>query len=202
MLKKRREQRTHVLVAMREVLAPMWCRKRIFNTMRTKAKGRLSPSTKLFGLPTLKRRRTRENAFCAVVPIIGLETARIAKISSKGRKSANIIIGYTEKGILEYGNHATVLSVCYLSYWWIDTRANIYVCADISLFSSYQVTGTGSVLMGKCLNVAVRGVSSIDLKFTSGKTVRLKNVQHVLSINKNIVSGSLLCKDGFKLVFE
>jgi hypothetical protein len=27
-------------------------------------------------------------------------------------------------------------------------------------------------------------------------------VQHVPSINKNLVSGSLLCKDGFKLVFK
>jgi hypothetical protein len=42
----------------------------------------------------------------------------------------------------------------------------------------------------------------IDLKFISGKTVRLRNVQHVPSINKNLVSRSLLCKDGFKLVFE
>jgi hypothetical protein len=56
--------------------------------------------------------------------------------------------------------------------------------------------------MGNGSNAAVRGVCSVNLKFTSGKTVRLKNVQHVPSINKNLVSGSLLCKDGFKLVFE
>jgi hypothetical protein len=45
------------------------------------------------------------------------------------------------------------------------------VCVDISLFSSYQVIGTGSVLMGNGSNAAVRGVGSVDLKFTSGKTV-------------------------------
>jgi hypothetical protein len=56
--------------------------------------------------------------------------------------------------------------------------------------------------MGNGLNTAVHGVGMIDLKFISGKTVRLRNVQHVPSINKNLVSGSLLCKDGFKLVFE
>ena len=33
-------------------------------------------------------------------------------------------------------------------------------------------------------------------------TVRLKNVHHVPPINKNLVSGSHLCRDGFKLVFE
>ena len=42
----------------------------------------------------------------------------------------------------------------------------------------------------------------IDLKFTSRKIVQLKNVQHVPTINKNLVSVSLLCKDGFKVVLE
>jgi hypothetical protein len=32
--------------------------------------------------------------------------------------------------------------------------------------------------------------------------VLLKNVQHVPSIKNNLVSGSLLCRDGYKLVFE
>jgi hypothetical protein len=49
--------------------------------------------------------------------------------------------------------------------------------------------------------VRVLGVGSVDLKLTSGKIVRLKNVHHVPTI-KNLVSGSLLCRDGFKLVFE
>ena len=56
--------------------------------------------------------------------------------------------------------------------------------------------------MGNGSNAAIRGVGTVDLKFTSGKIMRLRNVQHVPSINKNLVSGSLLCKDGFKLVFE
>ena len=32
--------------------------------------------------------------------------------------------------------------------------------------------------------------------------MQLKNVQHVPTINKNLVSGSLLYKDGFKVVLE
>ena len=58
------------------------------------------------------------------------------------------------------------------------------------------------MLMGNGSRASVRGVGTVDLKFTSGKTIQLKNVQHVPSINKNLVSGSLLCQDGFKLVFE
>jgi hypothetical protein len=34
------------------------------------------------------------------------------------------------------------------------------------------------------------------------KRVQLKNMQHAPSINKNAVSGSLLCRDGFKVVLE
>lgn len=55
---------------------------------------------------------------------------------------------------------------------------------------------------GKRPHASTHGVGTVNLKFTSGKNVRLKNVQHVPTINKNIVSGTLLCRDGNKLVFE
>jgi hypothetical protein len=50
--------------------------------------------------------------------------------------------------------------------------------------------------------VAICGDGTIDLKFTLGKTVQLKNAHHVPSIKKNLISGYLLCRDGYKLVFE
>ena len=65
----------------------------------------------------------------------------------------------------------TVLSVCHSPDWWVDTGANIHMCADISLFSSYQVEWTFSLLMGNRARAAVRGVGTVDLKLTSGKTV-------------------------------
>jgi len=76
------------------------------------------------------------------------------------------------------------------------------MCADIFLFSSYQVGRTSSLLMANGARASVHGVGMVDLKLTSGKTVQLKNVQHVPSIKKNLISGSLLCRDGYKLVFE
>jgi hypothetical protein len=42
----------------------------------------------------------------------------------------------------------------------------------------------------------------VDLKLTLGKTVHLKNVHHGLTVNKNLISVSLLCHDGYMLVFE
>jgi hypothetical protein len=49
--------------------------------------------------------------------------------------------------------------------------------------------------MGNGSHVRVLGVGTVNLKFTSGKTVLLKNMQHVPSIKKNLVSGSQLCRD-------
>jgi hypothetical protein len=58
-------------------------------------------------------------------------------------------------------------------------------------------------MMGNGSHAAtIRGVGTVDLKLISGKIVQLKNVQHVPTIGKNLVSGSLLCRDGFKVVIE
>jgi hypothetical protein len=45
------------------------------------------------------------------------------------------------------------------------------VCADVSLFSSYQVGRTSSLLIENSARAAVRGVGTVDLKLTLGKTV-------------------------------
>ena len=98
--------------------------------------------------------------------------------------------------------YTTVFSVCHSPVWWIDTGANVHVCADISLFSSYLADDTGALLMGNGSHAHVLGVGTVILKFTSGKTVLMKNVRHVSSIKKNLVSGSQLCRDGYKIVLE
>jgi len=48
----------------------------------------------------------------------------------------------------------------------------------------------------------VEGKGKVILKMTSGKELTLNVVLHVPDIRKNLVSGSLLSKKGFKLVFE
>jgi hypothetical protein len=112
-------------------------------------------------------------------------------------------VSETAEGTSGYDNLLpTLLSVCQSLEWWTDTGANIHMCADISLFSSYQCKGTGALLMGNRSHAHVLGVGTIILKFTSEKMVLLKNVQHVPSIKKNLVSGSLLCRYSYKLVFE
>jgi hypothetical protein len=55
--------------------------------------------------------------------------------------------------------------------------------------------GNGSVASVLC-------VGTIKLKLTSRKIVHLKNVLHAPTLNRNLISVSLLCQDGYKLVFE
>jgi hypothetical protein len=107
------------------------------------------------------------------------------------KKTTNMVVSETAERTSRYGNILpTVLLMCQSPEWWADTGANIHVCANISLFSSYQCKGAGALLMGNRSHVCILGVGTIILKFTSGKTVLLKNVQHVPFIKKNLVSGS------------
>jgi hypothetical protein len=55
------------------------------------------------------------------------------------------------------------------------------------MFTSYQARGS-SVMMVYELHAIVLGIGPVDLKFTSGKIVQLKNVMHVPSIKKNLVN--------------
>jgi hypothetical protein len=76
------------------------------------------------------------------------------------------------------------------------------VCADISMYSSYQVARVSYVLTGNGTHASIHGVGTVDLNFTLEKIVQLKNVHHDPSIKRNHVSSSLLCRDGFKVVLE
>ena len=46
------------------------------------------------------------------------------------------------------------------------------------------------------------GIGKVVLKMTYGKELVLTNVLHVLDIHKSLVFGSMLSKNGFKLVLE
>ncbi|CAL8121323.1 unnamed protein product [Prunus armeniaca] len=87
--------------------------------------------------------------------------------------------------------------------WWVDTCATRHICGDRNLFTDYkQNSGVEKLYMGNASVFAVEGKGSVLLKFTSGKVLTLLDVLHVSEIRKNLVSGPILSKKGFKLVFE
>ncbi|WVZ71732.1 LOW QUALITY PROTEIN: hypothetical protein U9M48_020279 [Paspalum notatum var. saurae] len=116
---------------------------------------------------------------------------RRGKRGGNGQSSKTVnTVTASKTGDAGYDNLPTVFSVIQSFDWWIDTGANVHVTRDCS------------VLMGNGSAVSVLGTGTVDLKFTLRKIVQLKNVQHVPSMNKNLVSGSLLLRDGFKVVLE
>ncbi|RVW77298.1 Retrovirus-related Pol polyprotein from transposon TNT 1-94 [Vitis vinifera] len=102
---------------------------------------------------------------------------------------------------------ATLSDVCVVQGkvqgWWYDTCAIVHVTYDKSLFKTFEdVKGDQEVQMGNEGKSKVLGKGTIEVVFTSGKKVTLKNVLYVPDMNKNLVSGDLLGKPGIKAVFE
>ena len=81
--------------------------------------------------------------------------------------------------------------------WWVDTGASRHVCYDRTLFKSYSEAEDKKVLLGDSHTTIVAGTGEVELKFTSGKTIILKDVLHTPEMRKNLVSGYLLNKAGF-----
>ncbi|CAJ2666075.1 unnamed protein product [Trifolium pratense] len=62
--------------------------------------------------------------------------------------------------------------------WWIDTGATRHVCYDRAMFKTYTNAENKKVQMGNAHTSDVAGVGDVVLKFTSGKTLILKEVLH------------------------
>uniref|UniRef100_A0A2N9IZW8 Reverse transcriptase Ty1/copia-type domain-containing protein n=1 Tax=Fagus sylvatica TaxID=28930 RepID=A0A2N9IZW8_FAGSY len=89
------------------------------------------------------------------------------------------------------------------SEWWYDSGATIHVCNNKMLFKEYVEAGNGlEVLMGNHNTAKVLGTGTVELILSSGKKLKLTNVYHVPDIKKNLVSASLLSKNGVKAVLE
>ena len=87
--------------------------------------------------------------------------------------------------------------------WWMDTRSTRHVCIDQNLFSSYRPVDNGEeIFMGNSSTSKVVGKGKVILKMTLSKKLTLNDVLHVPDICKNLVSCSMLSKNGFKLVIE
>jgi len=84
--------------------------------------------------------------------------------------------------------------------WWIDTGASRHVCFDRAMFKTYTAADDQKVLLGDSHTTEVAGIGDVELKFTFGKTLILKDVMHTPKIRKNLVSGFLLNKAGFEQI--
>ncbi|GKC45228.1 zinc finger, CCHC-type containing protein, partial [Tanacetum coccineum] len=86
---------------------------------------------------------------------------------------------------------------------WIDSGATTHVCKDRCWFNTYEPVEDGSVLyMGDDHFTHVHGKGSVVLEFSSGKSITLFNVLYVPKLRKNLISGPVLNKCGYKQMYE
>ena len=87
--------------------------------------------------------------------------------------------------------------------WWVDTGATRHVCPDKTMFHTLKETsGQDKLYMGNAATAEIKGEGDVILKWTSGRELKLTNVLYVPELRKSLVSGWLLNKNGFRLVFE
>ncbi|KAI5417662.1 hypothetical protein KIW84_042324 [Lathyrus oleraceus] len=87
--------------------------------------------------------------------------------------------------------------------WWIDSDATTHVCKDRFWFKTLVPVEDGFVLyMGDNHFAPVEGKGNVVLEFSSGKTITLFNVLYVPKLRKNLISGPVLNKLGYKQVCE
>lgn len=134
------------------------------------------------------------------------KTGHAAK-DCRDKKQNNSEAHMIENMDIDESNFSAIVSECNLiqnsAQWWLDTGATRHICSDKSIFSTYKkLDHEEKLYMGNSAISKVEGSGTVTLKFTSGKTVKLNDVLHVPDIRKNLISGSVLSKKGFKMVFE
>ena len=87
--------------------------------------------------------------------------------------------------------------------WFIDSGATRHVCGNKHLFKTlHKVVDGESLYMGNNSSIKVHGKGQVELMFTSGNLLVLRDVYYAPEISRNLVSGSVLNRMGYKLVFE
>ena len=64
--------------------------------------------------------------------------------------------------------------------WWIDSSATRHVCKNITLFKNMEQVDNDTVLyMGNATSALVLGIGNVELEFTYGRNLTLRNVYYV-----------------------
>ncbi|KAJ0454765.1 putative RNA-directed DNA polymerase [Helianthus annuus] len=87
--------------------------------------------------------------------------------------------------------------------WWVDSGATSHVCKDLSLVQRLSTNKRRSIIkMGNVATEPIKGIGTVNLVFTSGKSLLLNNVLYVPGIRKNMLTGIVLNNCRYKQVLE
>jgi len=85
--------------------------------------------------------------------------------------------------------------------WWVDIGVIRHVYVKKMTFSTYKEVNRENLYVENSSSSKILGFRKVILKITFGKLLILNNILHVIDIRKNLVSGSLLSKNYFKMIF-
>ncbi|KAL2503938.1 Uncharacterized protein Adt_19559 [Abeliophyllum distichum] len=137
---------------------------------------------------------------------VGHRSSECTLPKRNNKKEANVVDDITHD--VSEMNFTAVISEVNLvgsnpKEWWIDISAIHHVCSDKEIFNSFEATENGEKLfMKNSATSEIKGQDKVVLKMTSRKELTLNNVLFVPEICKKLVSGSLLNKHSFYMVFE
>jgi len=82
--------------------------------------------------------------------------------------------------------------------WVLDTGASYHMCPRREWFSTYAQVENGCIKMANSSVSQVAGIGSIQIRTHDGRFCTLNDVRHVPSMEKNLISLSLLDSRGLK----
>jgi hypothetical protein len=89
------------------------------------------------------------------------------------------------------------------SVWYLDSGASFHMTGDKEFFSDLEERDLKiHIEMGDDGRYSATGIGTITFQRDSGKPFQLKNVMHVPSLKKNLVSVAMLEDRGYDVVFS
>uniref|UniRef100_A0A2N9FNK6 Integrase catalytic domain-containing protein n=1 Tax=Fagus sylvatica TaxID=28930 RepID=A0A2N9FNK6_FAGSY len=82
--------------------------------------------------------------------------------------------------------------------WVIDSAASYHVTPRREFFTSYKARNLGRVKMGNKSYADIVGICDICVETNTGYTLKLKDVRHIPDMHLNLISISVLDKEGYE----